>query len=97
MTVIWAPETAGDFSRIYSHNVAARDEATALDIENKILNLGDALVPNSGTPYLNAGERRIVLSNGYLLFFRVSGQMIEIFAVYHQRENWAAILQNHNR
>ncbi|WP_448188644.1 type II toxin-antitoxin system RelE/ParE family toxin [Azospirillum sp. sgz301742] len=96
MSVTWAADTVRDFQRIYLHNEDFKGGDRADEIDDLIRSEGDALTPASGSRWRGGrpGERRkLIRSEGYLLFFRQSGSNVEIFAVAHAKENWSALLE----
>lgn len=98
MAVFWKPSTEDDFDRIHLHNSNPKwgDFAKADRIEDRIRADGDALNPNSGTPWTEGGREnerkaRSTAGGGYFLFFRVTeAGDIEIFAVAGQTEGYSA-------
>lgn len=101
MAVIWAPETASDFLRIHEHNEEAFDTETADDIEEFVYRCGNLVRPGQGLRWSGLTIRRVRtidrqhpkrISYQYKLFFRALGADVEIFAVYHVREEWEVLV-----
>ena len=97
MTVIWATDTESDFDRIHEFNTENNDDAD--DIEAFILDEGEQIRPNYGSPWTELGLRKYKtrdtgkrLRYEYFLFFRIQNTDVEIVAVYHVREDWQNIL-----
>jgi plasmid stabilization system protein ParE len=102
MAVIWAPGTKGDFARIHKFNSDAYSEAGADAIEEFVVRVGDRLRSGSGVFWDPPEIRKFRtehpehpdrLTYQYMLFFRTAAEgRVEIFAVYHVRENWTELL-----
>ena len=91
MAVVWAPQTLDDFERIFAHNLEWKGVDRAESIEMAIRRHGDRLTRNSGIPWGRPNERRSLNADDYWLFFRVHGDDIQIFAVFHAKENWTVL------
>lgn len=93
MAVFWARATRHDLRRIFVHNEEWRGEERAEAIDTDIRRFGETLTPTAGSPWPPRPFLRKALGpHGYWVFFRPTGDDVEVVAVYHAKENWTAIL-----
>jgi plasmid stabilization system protein ParE len=94
---IWAPETEGDFDRIYAHNEQWMEDDALQALMEWLREQGDALTVNDGREHtLLLPKERYCHRNykgnkrkQYIFVFRESDRHdIEILAVYSSNENW---------
>jgi hypothetical protein len=99
---IWAPETEGDFDRIYAHNEQWMQEEELHALFSWLRNQGDALTERDGREHsvLLPKERychRNYKNNKrkqYIFVFRETARHdVEILAVYSSNENWSAAVR----
>ena len=103
MAVIWAPGTKGDLARIHQFNKDAYSQQLADEVHNFLLDVGGALLPKSGASWPDMADTRkkrtrhpdhpARITHQYNLFFRLTGAgAVEIFALYHVKEDWTVAL-----
>lgn len=103
MAVVWAPATKGDFARIHQFNKDAYSQQLADEVHNFILETGEKILPASGAPWpAMVGTRKkrtkhplhpARITYQYNLFFRLTdADEVEIFALYHVKEDWTVLL-----
>ncbi len=91
MAVVWAPQTLDDFERIHAHNLEWKGPDRTEQIESGIRQHGCALTKNSGLPWGRPDERRSLTRDNYWIFFRIFGGDIQIFAIFHAKEDWTVL------
>lgn len=88
--VVLAESVAEDFVRVFRHrtkwsNLDAAERAVGA-LEAECL----ALTPRCGMPWSSVRRKR--LRDGYLVFFTEMPDVVLVVALFHEREDWTALL-----
>jgi plasmid stabilization system protein ParE len=87
-------KVAADLIRIRHHNMTTRSEEAADQIEDRIIEAVRDLRIGAGKSRGDGKGWRVVTRDGNILFYVDRGGVPVVFAVYHQRENWDALVDD---
>ncbi len=90
MTVVWSRRAIGHLVALRRH-IAKDSPRSASSVVNKILNAVELLTaqPHIGRPGRITGTRELVVpGTPYVIPYRVRGNQLELFAVFHGRQRW---------
>jgi toxin ParE1/3/4 len=88
--VVWTDEAKGDLSEQIRY-IAARDRDAARRVRSRVHQSVSNLrrTPRIGRPGTIEGTRELVIAGtSYIAVYSIVGDDIEIYHVYHGRQNW---------
>lgn len=89
MIVEWSPQASEDRDRIFDY-IATDNTVAALELDDQIGELTSALPehPELYRPGRVRGTREAVVTENYLIVYRVKREHVEILRVLHARQQW---------
>lgn len=90
MTITWSSRAVGHLADLRAY-IAREDPDAAAWTASALLTAIDRLIhlPHLGRPGRVAGTRELVVpGTPYVIPYRVRGEVLEIVAVFHERQRW---------
>ncbi|MGO4558268.1 type II toxin-antitoxin system RelE/ParE family toxin [Mesorhizobium sp. 2RAF21] len=80
-----------DLARIYLHNAKLKSHDRAIEIEDGLYDFADRIRTGTGADF--RGRTGLKSDDGYIVFFVEAEDHVVVYAVYHERENWDALVR----